>query len=205
MVGLKHRIKEADSLTRKIETGADPLDIKDALRYTMTFSPDRFTEGVKGVFRQLYAMGFDTVKIKNTFEPDKIYKGINCAFKHESGQVFELQFHTPDSFFVKQELNHKIYDVARELVEKDATTGRDVLRGTDDLVAVAKEYHGKLEQYPLLNDMAGHLAGMKGGAKGYAQDFLNALNKRMLDNYANCQYPPGVNDILDFKKGSTEI
>ncbi len=201
MVGLEHKLKEADSLTRKIETGASPDEIKDALRYTMTFSPNRFTEGVKSVFRQLDAMGFDTVKVKNTFEPETVYKGINCAFKHEGGQVFELQFHTPDSFFVKQDLNHDIYDVARELVEKDAFTGRDVLRGTDDLVGVAKKYQGKLEQYPDLNDMAGHLSEMRGGVKGYAQDFLNALNRQMLDNYADCQYPPSVNDILNFEKG----
>jgi hypothetical protein len=200
MVGLKHNLKEVDSLTRKLELGTKPEDIKDALRYTMTFGPGRFSEGVKSVIGQMKSMGFDIDKVKNTFDIDELYKGVNCTFKTKGGQQFELQFHTPGSFFVKEHLNHDIYEVARELVFWDEKAGKNVLRQTEDLVAVAKKYHGtgKLRQEQHLHDMCGELALKKNGVKKHAQDFLNAMNKQMLDNYHDCEIPPGVNDIVNF-------
>jgi hypothetical protein len=47
--------------------------------------------------------------------PDKQYQGINTNFRSPEGQVFELQFHTQESFNVKQNLTHELYEELRIL------------------------------------------------------------------------------------------
>ncbi len=44
-----------------------------------------------------------------------VYKGINTNIKSSDGQIFELQFHTPNSFNVKQNINHVLYEEFRLL------------------------------------------------------------------------------------------
>ncbi|MFI0817260.1 hypothetical protein ACH4TX_12240 [Streptomyces sp. NPDC021098] len=115
-------LKGLDSLRRKVATELRSevglkatevvADLKDLNRYTLTFEPGAYTDGVRAAFQDLEQRGFESIKVQNTWT-DPVYKGINSAWEHkESGQRIELQLHTPDSFRVKSE-NHKLFELER--------------------------------------------------------------------------------------------
>ncbi|WP_405613836.1 hypothetical protein [Streptomyces sp. NBC_00076] len=141
LIGLEYRLKGEDSLKRKLATdmlediGVDHGrvlgDIKDSIRYTMEVPADRYTHGVQQAVDDLQAKGFENVTFKNTWDSAG-YKGINSTWRDPtSGQVFELQFHTADSFTAKMD-GHVLY-------EKERLPGVS----TDELAAI------KLEQTEL--------------------------------------------------------
>jgi hypothetical protein len=120
MEGLDFRLKSEKSLNVKIYekmmedesmTVEDAMaDIRDSVRYTMTFNAEQFRDKCKDAVAALKANGYEVVKIKNYFKHgDGTYKGVNCNFS-KNGQVFELQFHTPESYDIKQNKSHIIYD-----------------------------------------------------------------------------------------------
>jgi hypothetical protein len=69
----------------------------------------------------LKARGYEVVKWKDTWDSE-MYKGINAVFRAPNGARFELQFHTPTSFVLKNEINHPLYENWR--------TSRDVRERT---------------------------------------------------------------------------
>lgn len=124
MVGLDFRLKSEESLTRKIfdiadATGEDPeevaKDMKDVLRYTTVFTPDKYVDGVKTTVAQLLATGHTKKKFKNTWGNETGYLGINAVFVTPDGAMFELQFHTPKSFHAKDKGTHALYEEQRRL------------------------------------------------------------------------------------------
>lgn len=118
MEGLDFRLKTEDSLIRKL--GDTPADqVGDALRYTMVSGADDLAGNAASTLRTLQDKGYEVVKVKNTFLPDAPYKGLNTQLRSPDGQLFELQFHTPQSFDVKQNLTHKLYEEFRVLAEGD--------------------------------------------------------------------------------------
>jgi hypothetical protein len=44
---------------------------------------------------------------------DSQYKGINTRWLTPQGQLFEVQFHTAESYHAKQEVTHKAYERIR--------------------------------------------------------------------------------------------
>ena len=67
---------------------------------------------------------------KNTWD-NNFYRGINSRWVDpETKQMFEVQFHTPSSYYAKEELNHKLYERAR-----NPMTGRLEGRECNDLQA----------------------------------------------------------------------
>ncbi|TWP28388.1 hypothetical protein ETU08_09085 [Apibacter muscae] len=113
MEGLDFRLKSIESLTRKLQTDGLNAEMKDVLRYTTIFENSKLTSRTKTMLDALKQNGYKEVAIKNTFKDGAIYKGINTNFETPNGQVFELQFHTPESFNVKQNINHILYEEAR--------------------------------------------------------------------------------------------
>lgn len=123
MVGLDFRIKTESSLSGKIagearDKGtteeAEAAYIGDALRYTATFPPERYANGVQAIEQALEAEGFKQVKDKNYWHTiDPTYHGINTNWQTPGGMKIELQFHTPDSFAIKEHENHADYEVWR--------------------------------------------------------------------------------------------
>ncbi|MFI6933132.1 hypothetical protein [Streptomyces sp. NPDC050287] len=122
LIGLEYRLKGEDSLKRKLATdmlediGVDHGrvlgDIKDSIRYTMEVPADRYTHGVQQAVDDLHAKGFENVTFKNSWDSAG-YKGINSTWRDPmSGQVFELQFHTADSFTAKMD-GHVLYEKER--------------------------------------------------------------------------------------------
>jgi hypothetical protein len=122
LAGLDFRLKAADSLQRKVAT--DLLEnpnmsaeealsqIKDSVRYTMKMPDDGYVDGVNEAISRLQANGYENVSWKNTWGSDG-YQGINSAWREPtSGQVFEVQFHTPNSFDAKM-ATHDLYKQIR--------------------------------------------------------------------------------------------
>lgn len=116
MVGLDYRLKSVESLTRKIEANPDMV-VNDALRYTMTFERENFTSGVRGAMSQMSEQGYELSALRNSFKDGVPYKGINTTYRTSDGELFELQFHTPESFDMKQNVNHEFYEQMRVLPE----------------------------------------------------------------------------------------
>lgn len=121
MAGLQFRIKSYDSMARKIADDAAEKNVSaaiaaenigDALRYTMIFDEDRYSAGSIAVLSDLEAKGHKVLKLKNTWREGAPYKGINVNVATPEGQKYEIQFHTPESFEMKQKL-HSLYEECR--------------------------------------------------------------------------------------------
>ena len=122
LAGLEHMLKGVDRLREKIAdalrarpglTATQALSIvPDPVRFTFTYSPDRYAEGVLADVERLKEIGLEEVKLKNLWS-DEQYKGINSQWRRpETGLRIEVQFHTPASLEAK-ELTHKAYERIR--------------------------------------------------------------------------------------------
>ncbi len=123
LAGLDHRLKGEDRLKEKV---ADELEVRpgltsaqvlssvpDAVRFTFRYNEERYASGVRADLTRLRAEGFELAKpLKNSWSSDQ-YKGINTQWREpETGQRFEVQFHTRVSFEAKQ-LSHSAYERIR--------------------------------------------------------------------------------------------
>lgn len=121
MTGLEYKLKSEASLARKIKTDAikDAVSysetakgINDALRYTMIFDAEKFVNQYAEVRSALEKKGFNWLKVKNTWQDGAVYKGVNTVLEFK-GQRFELQFHTQESYDLKNGELHELYERAR--------------------------------------------------------------------------------------------
>ena len=115
--GLDARVKSRVSYRRKIiHPGSAGREIKDIVRYTCTSSPDTLTEKTLSSIADLDRRGYTTIEIKNTWD-DAInpYRGVNTVVQTPNGQKFELQYHTPESFALKNGKLHELYEEWRLL------------------------------------------------------------------------------------------
>lgn len=124
MEGLEYRLKTQDSLERKIMSDAAEkkvsyneasTQIKDVLRYTIVNSENHFAEGYFLAVEELNKKGYNIKRVKNTFFEGEVYKGINTLLCDKKGNMFELQFHTQDSYELKVGKLHKLYEKYRKL------------------------------------------------------------------------------------------
>lgn len=123
LVGEEYSRKSEDSFKRKFadEIAQSPDStlpeiahgMKDTVRYTVEMPAESYGQGAQRVFDHLAEQGYEPwVEPKNTWGGEK-YKGIN-SFWHDprTGQVFEVQVHTPESFAAKMD-THEIYERQR--------------------------------------------------------------------------------------------
>jgi len=122
LAGLDHMLKGEDRLKEKI---ADALRarpeltviqalaiVPDAVRFTLSYSTERYADGVLADIDRLKAEGSELIKLKNLWGNDQ-YKGINSQWRRpETGCCFEVQFHTQESREAKH-LTHKAYERIR--------------------------------------------------------------------------------------------
>lgn len=107
------RYKEKLAKALLAEPGRDAGDlaeqIPDGIRYTFAFDPDRYTAGTRAGIAELHEHGFELQQVKNWWDNAE-YKGINTRWRDPAnGQLFEVQFHTPESWQAKQ-TTHDAYD-----------------------------------------------------------------------------------------------
>jgi hypothetical protein len=118
-------LKSPESFKRKLATTLirlpnRDLDIalgrmKDSVRYTMQFPGDgtAYTDGATTAIRRFTDAGIRPVgDFRNGWEGPG-YQGINSWWRDPStGHVFEVQFHTPESFEAKM-VTHDLYEQQR--------------------------------------------------------------------------------------------
>jgi hypothetical protein len=123
LIGFDDRRKSRDRIKEKVHDNLNEyslsLDeavsfIPDAIRYTFQYEEARYTRGVHADIARLKGKGFTLDKLKNSWSDDQ-YKGINSQWiERETGQRFEVQFHTRISLEAKQ-LTHDAYARLRTL------------------------------------------------------------------------------------------
>jgi hypothetical protein len=130
LVGLKYHLKNPDRLKEKVaialeeQSGLTPKQalsgVPDAVRFTFRYSEERYAGGVRADLERLCAQGFELAKpLKNSWANDQ-YKGINSQWcEPNTGQRFEVQFHTRASFEAKQ-FTHLAYERVRNPQTSDA-------------------------------------------------------------------------------------
>jgi hypothetical protein len=121
LVGFENRLKEKDRLSQKIAKSVDELGrsvddafglVKDAIRYTLCYPDERYTQGVYADCERIKNAGFEPVERENSWTKEQ-YKGINSRWRvPENRQLFEVQFHTETSYSAKEE-THPAYEKLR--------------------------------------------------------------------------------------------
>lgn len=117
LIGFEHRLKDRDRIKEKVYDTVEERDrsledavslVPDAIRYTFQYRESRYTQGVWADMGRLKEQGFELHKLRNYWSEGQ-YKGINTQWIHpDTGQRFEVQFHTRISFEAKQ-LTHDAY------------------------------------------------------------------------------------------------
>jgi hypothetical protein len=116
-------LKSAESFKRKLATEllefpnrsleGHLAGMKDSVRYTMEIPAGDYADGVSTAVHDLQAHGFENVTFKPSWHVPDGYKGLNSTWRDpETGRVFELQFHTPESFEAKMQ-THELYEAQR--------------------------------------------------------------------------------------------
>lgn len=121
--GLKNRIKGKESYLRKIRAEYKPdgnkYEVKDIVRYTLgTDDAGALVKGMENAIDELSKLGYNTIAVKNSWEdPLNPYKGINTTVIALNGQKFEIQYHTKESFEVKEKM-HALYEKQRMIEDQ---------------------------------------------------------------------------------------
>ena len=117
LVGLDRRIKAPQSTLEKLyREGKTVAQLYDIVRYTHIDDAEHLVEDTKNILDSLKAEGNVVIKFQNTWKDENAsYKGINVKMSSPTGQHYELQFHTQESFDLKNNELHKLYEEARRL------------------------------------------------------------------------------------------
>jgi len=108
---IKEKVHDAISLLRRSPEEAVSR-VPDAIRYTFQYQAAHYTQGVWMDIERLKGQGFELQRLRNSWS-DEQYKGINSQWiERDTGQRFEVQFHTRISFEAKQ-LTHDAYERLR--------------------------------------------------------------------------------------------
>jgi hypothetical protein len=158
LIGFEHCLKGRDRIKEKVYDGIQLLKrspeeavshVRDAIRYTFQYKETSYTQGVQTDVARLKDQGFELDKLKNSWSEDQ-YKGINSQWiEPDTGQRFEVQFHTRISFEAKQ-LTHgayerlrsqqadKLEDLVLEAFQKKVTAEVPVPPGADGIPGYPK-------------------------------------------------------------------
>lgn len=121
LVGLDKCLKGRERIKEKVHDNMTELDfsaeeaisiVPDAIRYTFQYRETYYTQGVWAEIGRLKEQGFELHSLRNTWSDDQ-YRGINSQWiEPDTGQRFEVQFHTSISYEAKQ-LTHDAYERLR--------------------------------------------------------------------------------------------
>ncbi|WP_336715293.1 hypothetical protein [Chryseobacterium mucoviscidosis] len=204
MEGLDFAIKGEESLTRKIYDRTQDRHIEkigvekaiskvsskmnDVLRFTITFEPKVYVENYLKIVKELEARGYKKTKTFNAwFQGDGSYKGLNATFETPSGQQFELQFHTEETFRIKSE-THDLYEASRAA---DAT---EELKAINN--AKQKAAYENIEIPENINLLEKNLQGIEGSLKEKNTKFVNAKLAEIIKNLSEKKASQEINESL---------
>jgi hypothetical protein len=156
LIGFEDRLKDRDRIKEKVHDGIkflsrSPEDavalVSDAIRYTFQYRETHYTQGVWSDIGRLRDQGFKLDRLRNSWS-DEQYKGINSQWiEPDTGQRFEIQFHTRISYEAKQ-LTHKAYERLRT---KQADAFEELV-----LEAFQKKVAGEVPVPPGATDIRNH-------------------------------------------------
>jgi hypothetical protein len=93
-------------------------NITDIVRYTFQYSAEDYAEGVRAGIERLWREGHTEVAVRNYWTADA-WKGISTSWQEPAaGQLFEVQFHTPQSLAAR-ELTYPGYQRLRDPATPD--------------------------------------------------------------------------------------
>ena len=147
LVGLNFRLKDLDSLTRKIKKDVAEsngkltpeeaaANIADGVRFTLQFNDEDYTAGVQRSLDTLKSQGYEILAVKNFWQKGDPYQGINVKLRRD-GVLTELQFHTPESHHTKETRLHDDYKIYRD---KTLHSEADRKAAYERMVAAADRY-----------------------------------------------------------------
>lgn len=132
LVGLDERLKSVESMSRKVAgaisgLGVEPVSLvealgslNDAVRYTAVIPDALFEKAANSIMADKYRLNLVHVRTKNTFGRNG-YQGCNTTWRGPGGLLFEVQFHSPQSWAATRS-THELYE--RKRVEVDAKKRR---------------------------------------------------------------------------------
>lgn len=122
LFGLQHRIKENEArISDKIlqvsaEDGVTLAEaaakISDPIRYMFHVPPENYVSSFRTVQAELESRGYK-LRVKNYWPPGDAYNGVNVALTSPTGVPVEVQFHTPKSQAIKDQV-HLQYEEYRQ-------------------------------------------------------------------------------------------
>lgn len=123
LTSFEHRLKTLSSIRRKIIADSKDYDgsyyraahnLIDAIRYTIILEDDEYLEMVDDYLHQLEDKGYQVLDVKNNWGKP-FYQGINTRICSKNDDViFELQFHTPVGYQIKEKNTRDLYQVIRD-------------------------------------------------------------------------------------------
>ena len=145
LVGLEHNTKSISSLesklARKLAQGysldSASSDINDSLRYTLIVDEGSYESAVKTKLADLVRQGYK-IEYWNDAWGGSIYQGLNVTLRSPDGILVELQFHTEDSFRVKEELNHEYYEISR-----NPSMDSDIVQTSNEIQKINQQLYVK--------------------------------------------------------------
>ncbi|MBP2449648.1 shikimate kinase/glutaredoxin-related protein [Rhizobium leguminosarum] len=157
LVGTLHQLKSLGSLKEKLEQQMAlkkqtleeaTAGVNDALRYSVALNPEDFTVGLRGVLALLDDQGHVRVKSTNTFtKPRPAFKAVNVTLRSPKGALWEIQFHTPQTFEIKEQF-HDRYKRNHALQMKGAP-----LADQWELLAPAQEAFSRVDLPPACEEI----------------------------------------------------
>ncbi len=131
LAGLKFSLKGEERFKEKVsdELRAKPErsiaaiseNMPDAVRYTFQFDHKGYVDGYWTTLGCMQRHGYEMEFSRNSWDGAQ-YKGINTRWRTPTGQLFEVQFHTPESLEAKQ-LTHAAYERIRNTSASDQERG----------------------------------------------------------------------------------
>jgi GNAT superfamily N-acetyltransferase len=117
-VGFTYRFKDPakveDKIRRKNLSSGDPRYwIQDALRYTIVFHPAVYSTGLRDALYEFEEKGYRILTEENSWMRGDSYSGLHYNIETPGGLMIEVQFHTDDSYVLKQRTLHKFYEEFR--------------------------------------------------------------------------------------------
>jgi len=211
LAGLDFKIKSMDSIEDKIarklyqgySVNAAQDSINDSLRYTLIVNGN-YEETVLKKLSLLQKDGFMVYDLNNAWGKST-YQGLNVTLKNQDGLLVELQFHTPDSFNVKQVMNHDLYELSRNTsTSPEIRSISDRIQYINQEIYVGRDTTFKFDNVNSLNEAIKNFGVFKNykAQNGYT-DFL-VENQKNIDAWNNAvAQDPKLGDYMQQYKGES--
>ncbi len=129
--GIEYRLKSKNRYLQKISDNYSPdgneYEVKDNVRYTYIANPEELTGKTLKAIDVYKDMGYNVLEVKNYWlNKHNPYNGINTTLRAPNGQLFEIQYHTSESYRVKDKM-HDDYEKWSKM-DKASTEAQELRR-----------------------------------------------------------------------------